>query len=146
MNSAGNHTNIVNVAVMNIRLINPEGEKIERLIMRDTEKAIEALKKTKNDAASFYKEAVEDVERWGEVISDCDAEIAAIQEEKRKSPYRRLLLLIIAVNLIVLASIILTGCTTAIRGTGEMISGIGQGGGTIVKGVGDYLIEEMEGK
>jgi len=48
--------------------------------------------------------------------------------------------------IILLAIIFLSGCPTAIRGTGQMISGIGQGAGTIITGVGDYLQEEMEGK
>ncbi len=88
-----------------------------------------------------------------EVAGKQDAEIelewieSISQEMDRRESVAatRLRFLVVAVNLMVLA-FILSSCTTTIRGTGQMISGIGQGTGTIVKGVGDYLQEEMEGK
>ncbi len=37
---------------------------------------------------------------------------------------------------------ILAGCRSTIRGTGQVLQGIGTGTGTIVTGVGNYLVEE----
>ena len=42
----------------------------------------------------------------------------------------------------ILLLIIISGCRSTILGTGQVLQGIGQGTGTIVTGVGNYLVEE----
>jgi hypothetical protein len=121
----------------------------EQIVMKaeQKEQAMSYLEKTKADAMKFYTEACEDAERWEQIVNDCEDEMIEIgQVRTRGSMHTRLLIMIVLVNILVLVMIVCSNCATTIRGTGQMISGVGQGTGTIVKGVGDYLQEEMEGK
>ena len=84
-------------------------------------------------------------------ICDMDREIfqkaiQGIEDEMYRREVNGSRILTSVVCCLVLISIILTGCTTTIRGTGQAVKGVGQGIGTIVVGVGDFLIQEMEGK
>jgi len=93
-----------------------------------------------NVGVSYDDPNFEENRKWIEAIS-------REMEYRESEAAKRIKKTVWAVNILVLAAIIfLSGCTTAIRGTGQMISGIGQGTGTIITGVGDYLQEEMEGK
>lgn len=67
--------------------------------------------------------------------------------ERRESiTAERLLTAACAINVLVIVVLFVSGCASTIRGVGQAVKGVGQGTGTIVAGVGDYLIEEMEGK
>jgi hypothetical protein len=85
---------------------------------------------------------------WAKRIAFCDKKLTQKKGSGILELLRSIKVWVIVINVAVLLSIILatSSCVSTIRGTGQMISGVGQGTGTIVKGVGDYLQEEMEGK
>ena len=65
-----------------------------------------------------------------------------LPEQVKPKAYKRVKRVVILVSIAVVLAIVLFGCRSTIRGTGQVLQGIGTGTGTIITGVGDYLVEE----
>ena len=87
----------------------------------EKEKALAYLEKTKADAMMFYTEACEDVERWTEVINECEDEALEIRRSGNAAIEALVVKVALAiVTALVLLSIVLTaGCQTLKGVTGD---------------------------
>ena len=52
----------------------------------------------------------------------------------------------IAKTLVILLMLSMVGCRTTVLGTGQAAQGLGKGFGTVITGVGDFLVKEMNGE
>ena len=110
----------------------------------EKEKALAYLEKTKADAMVFYTEACEDVERWEEVINDCEDEALEIRRSGNAAIEALVVKVALAiVTALVLLSIVLTaGCQTVkagLYGTGRLAGAAGQDAKWIAEKLADNI-------
>ena len=110
----------------------------------EKEKALAYLEKTKVDAMMFYTEACEDVERWEEVINDCEDEALEIRRSGNAAVEVLVVKVALAiVTVLVLLSIVLTsGCQTVkegLYGTGRLAGAAGQDAKWIAEKLADNI-------
>lgn len=96
--------------------------------------------------AQDYENAINFCDRGA--IALCKIEVKRKRIEELKAKIRKkcrtgaIVCFVIAGIAAVILIIGLSSCRSTIRGTGQVLQGIGTGTGTIITGVGDYLVEE----